>query len=100
MLKISIQFQIPVVDGGTLLSLKIAHFPDCVAAGYLQKKKKEWFSDGIQMCGRLWKLSIKLLCAQDKLARRGHPPKYLGCYLYYLPPTGCEQLYYQPEMQF
>jgi hypothetical protein len=69
---------------GTRLSLKIAHFPDIVAAGYLEKNG--WLSDGV--CGCRWKLYVKLLAAEKKLARKDHPPKYLGVYLRCLPPTG------------
>jgi hypothetical protein len=74
------------VDGGAQLALKIAHFPDCVAAGYLEKKNT-WASSYFVCGGGIWNLSINLRDAEGQLAHKVQPPKHLGVYLNIL--QGC-----------
>jgi hypothetical protein len=75
---------ISVVEGSQL-SVKIDHFPDVVAKGYLAKNN--WYGDAVQVCGRRWRLKVHLI-GVDLLcpwAQKGNPPKHMDCCLEMLP---------------
>jgi hypothetical protein len=64
------------------MSVKIAHFSDVVATGYLQHRgNSRWRGNAVQVGGRVWNLIAKLRDAKMDGARVDHPPKFFGCYL-------------------
>jgi hypothetical protein len=68
--------------------LKIAHFLHYLSpALYNLGNEFEWLSNGLEACGRLWKLSINLRGSNKnkEVAWPDNPPKYLSCHLYMLP---------------
>jgi hypothetical protein len=68
---------------GSKLSVKIAHFPDVLAKGYLDKN--QFRGAPVQVCGRRWRLRLDLMGNVLQLTQNDLPPKYIDCSLALLP---------------